>query len=149
MEDIREIATESWLDTYSEIISEKAILEVVEDWYSPEDLRDQVKDPIFFIAESEGVPVGFIHASTDEEPAHLHRLYLRPEEQGKGIGTELYQRAKKELVDRDFDLIELEVLSENEKANGFYRDKGFEEQEEEEIELKGENTSQKVLLKEL
>ncbi len=140
---------ESWLEAYSDILPEQAIEEIINNWYSPEDLGNQIDDPVFFVAEKEGVPIGFIHASVDEEPAHLHRLYLRPEEQRKGVGSELYSRAEKELKDEGVRLIELEVLSENEKGLSFYRKKGFEEQEEETVELNNEEVRQKILIKEI
>lgn len=36
-EEIRDVALKSWKDTYSQILSEEAIEEVIDDWYAVED----------------------------------------------------------------------------------------------------------------
>ncbi|MFB6174906.1 MAG: N-acetyltransferase family protein [Candidatus Nanohalobium sp.] len=149
IEEIREVARESWQDTYSGIIPEETIEGIVNDWYSTKDLRQQVKEPIFFVAEVEGRIAGYVHASVKGEEAHLHRLYLRPSNQGEGLGSALYDRAEKEIVDRGGKVVKLEVMSENRKGLGFYQYKGFEEEKEEVTELNGSEIRQKVMRKKL
>lgn len=146
---IQKVAMESWQDTYSGLIPEETITEIIDSWYDREDLEQQVKDPIFYVAEEDGEIVGFVHASVKEEKAHLHRLYLRPECQGQGIGTELYERAEEEAADLGAEVIRLEVMSENEKGTGFYRSKGFGEEKEEAIDLNEKEVMQKVMVKEI
>lgn len=149
IEDIQEVAMASWQDTYSGIIPEETITEIVDSWYDREDLRQQVKDPIFYVAEKQGKIAGYVHASVKDDVAHLHRIYLRPETQGKGTGTELYEKAEKEMKDSGAEYIRLEVLSENEKGLNFYQSKGFEEENEEAVELNEKEVMQKVLVKQL
>lgn len=146
VKEIRRVAMESWLDTYKGLLSEEAIRDVVDDWYDTHELLEQVNDPVFFVAVKEDNLVGFIHASVDEK-SHLHRLYIKPDYQRKGLGTELYRKMEDKLESYQVDKIELEVLSGNEKGLGFYRDKGFEEKSEREVELKGEKVLEKVMVK--
>lgn len=150
IEEIQKVAMESWQDTYSSIIPEETITEIVDSWYDREDLEQQVKDPVFYVAEVEGKVIGFVHASVKKEKAHLHRLYLKPEHQRKGIGTKLYSRAEEDVRDSGAEVIRLEVMSENEKGTGFYRSKGFEEEKEEAaVEFNRKEVMQKVLVKQL
>lgn len=146
VKEIRRVAMESWLDTYTSLVSEKSIKEVVDDWYDTHELLDQVEDPVFFVAEDKDQIVGFIHASVGET-SHLHRLYLKPDYQRKGFGTELYRKMEDKLEEYEVEEIELEVLTGNEKGLGFYRDKGFKEKAEREVELKGEKVLEKVMIK--
>jgi ribosomal protein S18 acetylase RimI-like enzyme len=144
---IQEVAMVSWQDAYSGIIHEETITEIVESWFDRDDLKQQVKDPIFYVAEEDGEIAGFVHASVKKEKAHLHRLYLRPEDQRKGVGTRLYEIAEQDARDSDAEVIRLEVMSENEKGLGFYLGKGFEEEKEEAVELNEKEVMQKVLVK--
>lgn len=148
VKEIRKVAMKSWVDTYRDFISEESIREVVDDWYDTHDLLDQVKDPVFFVAEDEGEIIGFIHASEDTK-SHLHRLYLLPEHQGKGLGSRLYKKMIEELKKNGVEEIELEVLAKNSKGLGFYREKGFTEKAEREVELQGEKAQEKVMTKKL
>lgn len=149
IEEIQDVAMESWLDTYSGIIPEENIKEIVDSWYDSKDLKQQVKDPLFFVAEENGEITGFIHASVKDERAHLHRLYLRPENQGKGLGTRLYEKAEDMIKETDARFIRLEVMSENSKGLDFYTSKGFELEKEEKVELNQTEVMQKVLVKKL
>lgn len=148
-EKIQEIAMETWIDAYSEIIPEKTIRKVVSDWYKIEDLNQQVNDKIFYISKNEEEITGFIHASVRNGKAHLHRLYILPEHQGKGLGSKLYEKAEKQIKGQKASKIQLEVLSQNKKGLKFYKKFGFEEKEQKEVKLKGKPLKEKVLTKEL
>ena len=145
-EEIHDVALKSWKDTYSQIFSEETIEQVISDWYGVEDLREQAEHPIFYVAEADAQVIGFVHASVDDGKATLHRIYLDSEYQGEGIGSKLFRKAENK-IEQEADSIELEVLAENDKGTGFYLKHGFEEQETEEVELKGEKAEQKILVK--
>ena len=145
-EEIHEVALKTWRDTYSQIFSEETIEQVISDWYDVEDLREQAEHPIFYVAEADDRVIGFVHASVEDSEATLHRIYLDPEYQGEGLGSKLYREVENK-IEQEADSIELEVLAENKKGTGFYLKHGFEEQETEEVELKGEKAEQKILVK--
>jgi len=148
-EKIRKIAMETWIDTYSQIITKDSIEKIVDNWYDLEDLNQQVQDKIFYISEIKETPVGFIHASVRNDRAHLHRLYIQPKYQGQGLGSKLYKKAEKQVKKQKADYIELEVLSENKKGLSFYKSLGFEEKEQKQVKLNGDTLKEKVLTKEL
>lgn len=73
-----------------------------------------------WLAEADGVPVGFVGAREDV----VELLYIAPEAQGQGIGTSLLtQVAGGRGPDR------VEVFADNERGVGFYRSQGFVEAE--------------------
>jgi ribosomal protein S18 acetylase RimI-like enzyme len=132
-EKIHDVALKSWKDTYSHILSEKTIEEVIEDWYSIEDLREHTEHPIFYVAENGEEVIGFVHATVENKKATLHRIYLDPEYQGQGIGSKLYEKTENDLK-QDADKIGRELLAENKKGNNFYQKQGCKESETEDIE---------------
>lgn len=145
-EEIHDVALKSWKDTYSHILSENTIEEVIEDWYSVEDLRNQTEHPIFYLAVKEDKIVGFVHATVEDGKATLHRIYLDPEHQGQGIGSKLYEKVENDIK-KKADKIELEVFAENDKGNSFYQKQGFKQEKKEQIKFKGEKVQQKTLVK--
>lgn len=145
---IRAIAEKTWRDTYTDILSEDTIERVVKRWYSPENLEEQVESPFFIVADDSDV-IGFAHATFMGRSAQLHRIYLDPDHQRSGIGTALYQEIERLLSEKAVERIELEVLAANEKGLEFYTGQGFEERREEDVILEGEETRQKVMVKEL
>lgn len=147
-DEIRKVAEKSWKDTYGEIISESSIEKIMDEWYDIEDLQKQASDPMFYVAELEGAVVGMVHSTVKDGRVDLHRIYLDPKHQRKGIGSALYTRIEQEAR-KKAEKMRLEVLSGNQKGLSFYKSKGFEEIREEEIELHGEKVRQKVMEKEL
>lgn len=112
----------------------------------PSKTKKQTEHPIFYVAEESEEVVGFVHATVEYGKATLQRIYLDPEYQGQGIGSELYRKAEDDIKE-GADKVELEVLAENQKGNSFYRKQGFKEQKTEEVRLKGERAEQKILVK--
>ncbi|MFB6191396.1 MAG: N-acetyltransferase family protein [Candidatus Nanohaloarchaea archaeon] len=147
-EQIREVAVKSWHDAYSHLLPDDTIDDIVDRWYSVEQLKDEIQDPVFYVAVSGDRVIGFVHATVKGDIAELHRIYLDPEYQRKGFGSALLGKAEEELRPRA-EKMELEVLKENKKGISFYRKKGFRTQYTETAELSGEEVEQKVMEKEL
>jgi len=145
-EEIHEIALKSWKDAYEDILPEEVIEEVIDEWYDTEDLKDQVDKGFFYITEKESKLAGFVHATVDGGDAALHRLYVDPDHQREGIGSELYGRVEEDLKE-NAESVELEVFAKNHKGVSFYEKKGFKEIREEEIEFRGVEARQKIMRK--
>lgn len=60
-----------------------------------------------------------------EGAAMLHAIYVLPSEAGKGVGRQLYQQAEREMQQQGFAQCFLEVLTANERAIHFYKQRGF------------------------
>ena len=88
----------------------------------------------FFVAEIEGVPVGFVACDSNwfsffenEEVGEIHEIFVHPRWQGKGIGSALLLRALRYAKERGRRKVGLWVGIGNRRARRFYERFGFEE----------------------
>jgi ribosomal protein S18 acetylase RimI-like enzyme len=81
----------------------------------------------------------------DDMSLELAGIVVRQDQVGKGIGTDLFQRARKEAVDSGFTTMVVKTESNNERALAFYRGKGFVEQERVVEEVNGAKVNLTVL----
>lgn len=137
---IRELAEASWEADYPEILSRETVEEGVDEWYGTDRLREAVTDPWphVLVAEREGDVVGFVHATVTGEEGAILRLYVAPDRRREGVGRELFEAAREELLARDVDRISATVLAENSLGDAFYRELGFERTGESETRIGGE-----------
>ncbi len=77
----------------------------------------------WIVLDSKNIVVGWQFCSKDSEIKGSLGLYILPEFQGRGIGSQLIERAFKWLKKQKY--IELEVVSYNENAIKFYKKFGF------------------------
>jgi ribosomal protein S18 acetylase RimI-like enzyme len=88
---------------------------------------------VFYFATLEEKVVGFIklnfHKGIKELPAassvELERIYLTKEQQGKGLGMELIQKAIQIATQAPYEQIWLGVWKKNPRAIHFYKKSGF------------------------
>lgn len=78
-----------------------------------------------FIQEQVTPPFAIFH---QHRFAYFLDLLVRPEQQGKGIGTKLINACKEWSKERELDYIQLSVLTNNHSAIQLYKRQGFEEQ---------------------
>ena len=84
------------------------------------------------IVEKDGTPLGFIHAcahrdSISGEPCgSVPLLAVSPAAQGLGVGKLLIEAVERWAKEQGYRLLHLEVFANNDKAQGFYRNLGFE-----------------------
>jgi len=141
---IRSIARESWEHDYPDIVSRETVGETVEEWFAEEDVRDAVRDPLALLlvaVESDGTAegwgideddvLGFSHGilGTEDWTGAILRLYVRPGDRRRGIGSELLDRTVDALVAQGAETVRAMVLAENDQGNEFYRTAGFEKVE--------------------
>jgi ribosomal protein S18 acetylase RimI-like enzyme len=95
----------------------------------------ELADPksVFFIAERDGQMQGYarlLEGPADpnvaaERPVELVRIYARPGETGRGVGSALMKACLEEAAQRGCDVIWLGVWQENPRAVAFYERWGF------------------------
>lgn len=131
-EAITDVARESWHAAYGDFLSTVAIDETVDAWYGPGDLREQVDDGAFVVAvddtEREARIVAFAHAvvAADGTRPTLARLYVRPGDWGRGVGTRLLDRVVADLdTDASHESLSAIVFANNTVGRAFYEARGF------------------------
>lgn len=126
---IKSMADVVFRNTYSSILTAEQVEYMMEWMYSKQSLEKQFSDLHgFFIAWSNGIPVGYMsiqkESITEDNITvyHLHKLYVMPEWQGRGVGELLFKQAHEYASENKNTAkarIELNVNRYN-KAVGFY-----------------------------
>lgn len=124
---IQEIAYATWPSTYGHILSKEQLNYMLDMMYSSSSLENQMNQNItFFLAELNGEIVGF--ASTGREPMEgmfkLHKLYILPNIQTKGIGSALLEVVILFAKKNSGEQLVLQV-NRNNSAVDFYKKKDF------------------------
>ena len=126
---IQLLANQSWAVAYKDILEPAQLKYMLETLYATATLEHQ-HDHLHFqsiLAKDDGIPVGFASYSPKEKnPAifRLHKIYILPGQQGKGIGLSLLNYVITEMKIRGATILELNVNRHN-KARSFYEKFGF------------------------
>lgn len=136
---IQEIAYKTWPDVYGEILSATQLDYMLKAFYSKEVLLDNMlhKGHHFILASEGTMCLGFAsfqHDYLDDKVTRLHKIYLLPEAQGKGIGRLLIDAVVGYAKENNSKVLSLNVNRFN-KAVTFYQKLGFEIIGKEDIEL--------------
>lgn len=132
---IRDIALATWYVTYGLTHSKAQLDYMIEKFYSLEALEQSILEKEYYIYEEENCPLGFIsleHHFAAKSTTKIHRIYILPECQGKGIGKTLIDYAATIAQLNQSTFLLLNVNREN-KARFFYEKLGFEIQKSEDI----------------
>lgn len=125
---VQEIAHKTWPDTFGKILSLEQISYMLNWMYSLETLEKQMDEGHqFFLAKSEEFPLGFTGIQVNYEPhkTKIHKIYILPEAQGKGIGKLLFAQIKKTALENQQSHLLLNVNQYNQPAINFYQRYGF------------------------
>lgn len=126
---IQELARKSWESAYKEILGQAQIEYMLSTMYSTQELQNQIEENpnyhyvLIWNKNTVGGFMGFEH-HYEEQTTKLHRLYLLPEAQGKGLGKASLNFLKKEAkMNKDTRII-LNV-NKNNNARNIYESQGF------------------------
>ncbi|MEO8769141.1 MAG: GNAT family N-acetyltransferase [Ferruginibacter sp.] len=137
---IQQLAHAIWPDAYGKIISPGQLSYMLNLIYSKDALTNQVENlhHQFIIVRENDHAVGFASYSPkhsgDATIYRLHKLYVLPNQQGKGTGKFLLNFIKEEIKQTGAKIIELNVNRHN-KALHFYNKIGFSIAREEDIDI--------------
>jgi GNAT superfamily N-acetyltransferase len=107
------------------------VIQQMQDDYIAEMLKETSAPTATFIAESNSVPLGFIHVRTHQDSISgetcgtIPLLAVSPKSQGLGLGKSLIGTAEQWAKDLGCRLLHLEVFANNKKADAFYQNIGF------------------------
>jgi len=127
---IQNIVNITWPITYGEILSKEQLDYMLDLFYSDEALTDQYnkREQLFYMIYEGETNIGFIgieHNYNREALTKIHKIYLLPETQGKGIGKKVIDEIGKLASDNNSTALLLNVNRFN-SALGFYKKIGFE-----------------------
>ncbi|CAA9199911.1 hypothetical protein FLA105534_02857 [Flavobacterium bizetiae] len=136
---IQNIVNITWPITYGEILSKEQLDYMLGLFYSTEALNEQYnkKIQLFYMIDEDETNIGFIgieHNYNGETVTKIHKIYLLPETQGKGIGKKVIDEIGKLALENNSKALLLNVNRFN-SALGFYKKIGFEVKEEVDIEI--------------
>src|ERR1700760_2628939 len=122
------LAQQIWPNTYGDILSPEQLRYMLNLFYSPRSLRKQMVDDKhqFLLLEEEEEAIGFASwsAAADEGVYKLHKLYVLPGRQGKGLGKMMLEFIYEAIRPEGGRRLRLNVNRHN-KARQFYERMGF------------------------
>lgn len=124
---VQTIAEVAWRSHYPGIISLEQIDYMLNWMYSTEQLGSDIQRGVKFIGLfSQGELSGFAAWELlDASIAYLHKLYLRPEAMGAGLGSQLISSVFLQAKAAGASMLKLAVNKENVKAIKAYERNGF------------------------
>lgn len=136
---IQEITYKTWPITYGKILSKEQLDYMLDLFYSDEALINQFekKEQFFYLISEDEATLGFIgieHNYKDEAVTKIHKIYLLPETQGKGIGKKVIEQIEKMALENHSTVLSLNVNRFN-SALSFYKKIGFEVIDEANIDI--------------
>jgi len=134
---IRDIAEITWKSTYSQILNGEQLQFMLDTIYSSQELERVMKDGSqkFLIVKDRHGYQGFASfGARKDEPGvfKLHKIYVLPQNQGKGYGSLLIDEIKKRLMSQGISVLDLNVNRYN-GAREFYKKIGFKIIREEDV----------------
>ncbi len=134
---VKSLAHDIWPRVYDYMISQEQISYMLSLMYNLDKLQQQWGEGVkFVLLEVEGMPQGFLSFEEKDECIFLHKLYLRPEMQGKGFGKKMLLVAMDYAIDTKKPSVELTV-NRNNKFLEFYMSQGFQIKEEKDFDVGG------------
>jgi diamine N-acetyltransferase len=130
------LAQQIWPEAYGHILSEEQLEYMLGLFYSPAALRRQMLEDkhSFLMVEDNEEPIGFASWSPLADPGvyKLHKLYVLPRNQGKGMGKTILNFIFEDITGAR--ALQLNVNRQN-KALQFYEKMGFSIIREEDIDI--------------
>jgi len=134
MMQVHDMAEVVFRQTYKDILSPEQ-MDYMMDWmYSPANLKKQIEDGhVYFLAYRDDTPCAYVSVQPDGTGEdgrmlfHLHKIYVMPSEQGRGLGKKMFAHALSyvaAVADGHPASVELNV-NRNNPAVGFYRHLGL------------------------
>ncbi len=138
LEIITDLARRIWPDTFRSILTNDQLEYMLEWMYNPKHLRKQRENGhMFYLVKDNETEIGFVGLEPNfpsQSHLRIHKIYLLPSEQGKGIGKWMMDQVNEIGREKMLDFLHLNVNRFN-RASGFYRKIGFQIIDEEDIDI--------------
>ena len=127
--EIQKVLYNTWLASYADFIPVTDIQWYFNNYYSEINFAQlfEENETISFVAEVKKHIVGYARMKINKEQqrCYLESLYVLPEFQGKGIGTDLLSMVEKKALEHSFKQIWLGVMEQNVPSLEWYKKLGF------------------------
>lgn len=133
---IRELTYKVWPQTYREILTPEQVDYMLQMMYSPAALQQQMENGHrFILVQSGNANVAFASFAPYKKGIYkLHKIYILPGQQGKGIGKFIIEYIVSAIRPLGAEALQLNVNRHN-KARSFYERLGFVVIGEEDIDI--------------
>jgi diamine N-acetyltransferase len=135
---IQALAHQIWPHAYGDILSAAQLAYMLHKIYSTEALEQQMATQTFVLAQEAGKRIGFAAYAPklppDSTTYHLHKIYVLPNQQGKGVGKLLLDHVLTAIRPLGATSLTLNVNRYN-KARFFYEKLSFQITGEEDIDI--------------
>ncbi len=135
---IQHIAYATWPVCYGEILSKPQLDYMLGKFYTLESLNKNAEEnQRFLLIKEDGTSLGFAayeHNYKNRNVTRIHKIYILPNTQGKGLGKLLVERMQNLAIENASEALSLNVNRFN-AAKLFYEKNGFEIVGEEDIEI--------------
>ncbi|HEY9044959.1 MAG TPA: GNAT family N-acetyltransferase [Ohtaekwangia sp.] len=134
---IQDLAEKTWWPTYSSLLTDEQIRFMLDAIYSHDALKKVMEEgsqQFLLLADEQGDQGFASYGPRKEDPAiyKLHKLYVLPNNQGKGYGRLLIDEVTNRIKQHNGYTLELNVKRDN-PAITFYEKMGFTKLREEDI----------------
>ena len=137
---IREITMQVWPQTYIPIIGAQQVSYMLDLFYSAGSLTKQMEESghKFIIGYNEKDGLAFAsYSEIGPETFKLHKLYILPNQQGKGVGRFMLNHIVADIKSNGAHSLLLNVNRHNHSAITFYEKTGFTHFRDEDIDIGG------------
>ena len=135
---VQEIAEKTWPNAFGEILSKEQLEYMMKMMYSLDVLEKKLKSGHeFYLYIENEIPLGFMGIENNYKGLNqlkIHKLYILPNQQEKGIGKKFIHFASEKCADLMIEILTLNVNRFN-KAVTFYEKLGFKNVKSEDIEI--------------
>ena len=126
---IQTLAAEIWPITFKNILSMEQISYMMDMMYSTASLEQQIQDHKhrFLLAQDNDCYIGYLSFELNYKQVQktkIHKVYLLPDTQGRGIGRQLFEEVSAIASQHSNHTLSLNVNRDN-KAVSFYEKIGF------------------------
>lgn len=121
---VHKLAHSIWPAAFKNILAEEQITYMLEWMYSIPSLKQQMRAGHHFLLVKKEKYYGYCSYQHMDRMTKLHKLYILPEMQGRGIGSALLSEVIKRAKEKGHAALQLNVNRFN-KAVAFYQKSGF------------------------